>query len=613
MVSPSIQGRILRRRRIPTICRRRRASTLAVLAFAGLLGVGVMPASATTTVTPGPGELNVAGTSGAGNSITLSESNDGLSSTTTISDPIAATLTAGAPICTQTNPTTVTCTGFFFGFSTINVSGEGGSDSIDASAVAVAAVSVTGGAGDDTLKGGGGNDSFHAGAALDGNDVMTGGAGNDTVDYATRVNALDVSADGAAHSGETGENDNVGADIEQIDGGQGDDTLTATSAPTVAGGSSLAPGRSGPTLHGNNGDDTLNGGVGDDIFDGQRGNDTENGRDGDDTFGTDEGFPFGGNDGGDDRLNGGPGNDRFFQTTKLVSDPAAGFSASADGSDDLLGGAGFDTVTYDEFGLDSSSNRTPVNVSVSLDDVANDGSTAENDNIHADVEDITGGMGDDTLTGDAQGNAIVGVGGNDTITGGGGVDNLIGGVGDDAIQARDVTADRVDCGTGADVAVVDNIDALNGCEGVSSADVPGPPQADVPRPPPPTVVRVPVASDTTKPRIKITGLSARVKRKALLSRGISFSLSTNELTAYDIGLLGATRRAKIRIARVGNVGDLVLAHKSIVKTRRKVTVKLLPARKLRSAFGRRAKVRVVVLGTDASGNVSTITRTISVR
>ena len=631
MVSSSITRRMLMRRRIPALFQRRRVSKMVMLTFIGLVSVGVSSASATTTVTAGPGELTVQGTSASGNSITLSESVSLFASTTTISDPIAATLTAGGPICTQTNPTTVTCEGIFFGFSTISAIGAGGNDTIDAGAVAGAAVSVSGGAGDDTLKGGGGNDSFHAGAAADGTDTMTGGTGKDSVDYATRTNALNVSADGAARSGETGENDNVGADIEQIDGGQGNDTLMATNSPAVPGGNASGPGPSGPALNGNNGndtlnaasvntsmtggpgDDTLNGGAGDDALDGGGGNDAEYGGDGDDTLGTNQSFAFlAGTDAGNDQLNGGPGNDQFFQTTNVVFDLPE-IITIADGSDNLLGGTGFDTVTYDEFGLDPSSNRIPVNVNVSLDDVANDGSPGENDNVHTDVEDIHGGAGDDILTGDAQGNAIMGVGGKDTITGGGGADNLIGGAGDDTIEARDVTADRVDCGTGADGAVVDNIDALNGCESLSSANVPGPPRGDVPGPPPPTALRVPVPLDSTKPKIKLTGLAGSVNRKVLLSKGISFSLTTNELAAYDIGLLGATTRAKIRVAGVGKVGDLVLAHKSIAKTKRKVTVKLVPAKNFRSAFGRRATVRVVILATDASGNVSKITRTISVR
>jgi Ca2+-binding RTX toxin-like protein len=623
---------MLMRRRTATLVQRRQVTTLAMLACGGLLSVGAVPASATTTVSALPGELAVTGTLATANSITLSEVINGFQFTTTISDPIGATLTGFAPSCTQTNATTVTCDDVFFGFSTINVTGAGGNDSIDASAVAAAAVSVTGGAGNDTLKGGGGNDSFHADAALDGADVMTGGAGGDTFDYAARANALKASADGVAHSGETGENDTVGADVEEIDGGEGNDTLTATSTPTVAGGASpVSSGPSDPTLNGGGGndaltagsidtsltggpgDDILNAGAGDDALDGGAGNDTENGGDGDDTIGTDRGFfSAAGTDAGDDQLDGGPGDDRFSQATNVVfALPAA--TATADGSDNVLGGTGFDTVTYDEFSIDASLDRTPLNVNVSLDDVANDGSTGESDNIHGDVEDVVGGPGDDTLTGDAHANEIMGAAGKDTITGGGGADNLIGGVGDDTIQARDVTADRVDCGVGTDAAVVDDVDALNGCESVSSADVPGPPQADVPPPPPPPVVTVPVASDTTKPKIKITGLPGKVKRKVLLSRGISFSLTTNELTAYDVGLLGAARRAEIRIAGVGKVGDLVLAHRSIATTTRKVTVKLVPAKSLRSAFGRRAKVRVVILATDASRNVSTITRTISVR
>src|SRR5438445_710679 len=103
--------------------------------------------------------------------------------------------------------------------------------------------------------------------------------------------------------------------------------------------------------------------------------------------------------------------------------------ASGRSSADVInGGAGTDTVTY--------ANRATA-VTVTLDDVANDGfhgsSTVENDNVHTDVENITGSPASDALTGDAAANVLSGLGGNDRIDALAGDDTMLGGAGDDTI------------------------------------------------------------------------------------------------------------------------------------------------------------------------------------
>lgn len=77
------------------------------------------------------------------------------------------------------------------------------------------------------------------------------------------------------------------------------------------------------------------------------------------------------------------------------------------GPDVFNGGAGEDTVSY--AGLTRG-------VSVSLDGTADDGALGEGDN----VEDVIGGSGNDTLTGNDQDDAFYGGAGNDTISGGDG-------------------------------------------------------------------------------------------------------------------------------------------------------------------------------------------------
>ncbi len=159
--------------------------------------------------------------------------------------------------------------------------------------------------------------------------------------------------------------------------------------------------------------------------------------------------------GGNDTMDGGAGDDEF--------DPATG-------ADDVHGGPGYDKITYYK--------NAAQPVSVTLDDLANDGEATEHDNIHGDVEDITGGDGNDTLAGDGGANVLKGdlsgdaANGNDDITGGAGADSLYGQGGNDIIHARDGEPDTVDCGPGNDSAITDTIDTVRNCETVDAAAPP---------------------------------------------------------------------------------------------------------------------------------------------
>ncbi len=136
---------------------------------------------------------------------------------------------------------------------------------------------------------------------------------------------------------------------------------------------------------------------------------------------------------GDDELWGGEGND-IFQGGPV-----------ADGADTFHGGVGTDTMDYTA--------RT-ASVTVTLDDNANDGAIGENDNIMIDVENVTGGAGDDSLTGSAAANVLTGGAGNDTIDGGDGDDTLNGGAGNDIFLCGTSTngADIMAGGAGTDTA-----------------------------------------------------------------------------------------------------------------------------------------------------------------
>ncbi|MCZ4611451.1 hypothetical protein O3S80_48435 [Streptomyces sp. Lzd4kr] len=115
-------------------------------------------------------------------------------------------------------------------------------------------------------------------------------------------------------------------------------------------------------------------------------------------------------------LSGGPGND-----TLQGGDIVAGSDPDDDGRDTFWGGPGTDLVTYVH-------RSTPLTVDV--DNAPDDGAPGEGDNVHSDVENITGGSGDDRLTGRASiANRLQGGAGTDVLDGvdGDGVDNLQGG------------------------------------------------------------------------------------------------------------------------------------------------------------------------------------------
>ncbi len=100
-----------------------------------------------------------------------------------------------------------------------------------------------------------------------------------------------------------------------------------------------------------------------------------------------------------------------------------------------------------------------------------------------------GTAGPDTLTGTAGPDTLSGLGAGDTLSGRGGADKLLGGPGNDRIQARDGSADVVNCGPGSDdLAVVDSSDKVAGsCERVEAPVVDQP----VPQPTPATPQAIP--------------------------------------------------------------------------------------------------------------------------
>lgn len=223
-----------------------------------------------------------------------------------------------------------------------------------------------------------------------------------------------------------------------------DDTITSSNCTAVSGGYDC-DGVASIVANGNGGNDaiypaasvtqpvTADGGAGDDDVEGGAGNDT---------------------------LRGGAGDDGIY---------------GAGGADDISGGSGIDT-TYEYDG-----SNPPKDVSVTLDDQANDGATGEGDNVHSDVEDIGGSSayfgtptqyGAVRLTGNAASNALYVYDGRGAIDGGPGNDVLSGGPQDDTINSVDGYADRVTCGAGNDTVTADTLDQVgDSCENVTRTDV----------------------------------------------------------------------------------------------------------------------------------------------
>ena len=275
------------------------------------------------------------------------------------------------------------------GISKVVIYGYDGDDTIKADDTVQLPLEIYGGNGNDSLHGGAMGDTIYGGtqaASEWGYDSIDGGSGDDV---------LTGSWSGA-----------------MIWGGAGNDILTAST-----GSSTLMGGEGNDSLVGQDGYDFLFGEAGNDTLRGGWGSDWLVGGDGNDSLlGGGMADSLWGNDGNDslngqgqiDQLNGGPGDDIL--------------NGGDNQADDLVGGAGNDTADY--------SKRTD-DLTITLDNLANDGAPGEKDNVHSDIETVLGGSGADNITGSAFSNLLIGNDGNDIIHGGGGNDTVKGGVGND--------------------------------------------------------------------------------------------------------------------------------------------------------------------------------------
>lgn len=283
-----------------------RARKLAVAVTGALLMVPATAQAATVSVASALGgpQIQLAAAPGETNLVTVAPAGGNVY---TVADSGSTPVVAGTG-CTQVTPSSVSCS--VPGLDSVLAVLGDGSDSLSAGAMPVN-VSGYGEAGDDALSGsqfagfnvldgGAGRDTLRPGFGI--GDVVRGGSDLDTVDYSARSQALVLANDNGYSSGAAGEYDLISADVEELIGGSGDDTLRG--------------GDGDDTLRGLGGNDRIDGGSGADVVDGGDGNDRLDG-------GT-----------GSDVLTGGAGDDA------LVSRD----SGQADGADC---GAGSDSVVAD--------------------------------------------------------------------------------------------------------------------------------------------------------------------------------------------------------------------------------------------------------------------------
>jgi Ca2+-binding RTX toxin-like protein len=315
----------------------RTAAVLAALIALTLVRAATAAAStafvAPSSVIHGLDAVHYVADSGETNDVTITES--GFEFTVVDS---GATISAG-PGCTSVSPTEATCSLDFDvrvevrlgdGNDALTLTddseegsgayfGAGGNDTILGFGDPFSSEHLSGGPGNDILRGRGGEDTLDGGP---GADIMSGGTSNepsffgsfphhDKVTYANRSAPIFADADGVADDGATSEGDLIKRDVEVIRGGSGDDVLggKTINVRTFTDGGKF---RFGMELWGNDGDDVLRGWRSHDVLIAGDGNDVLRGEGSADGLSGDRGSDRLVGGGGHDRLSGGRGDDRFF-------------------------------------------------------------------------------------------------------------------------------------------------------------------------------------------------------------------------------------------------------------------------------------------------------------
>ena len=269
---------------------------------------------------------------------------------------------------------------------------------------------ISGSAGADYMDGGPGADVINAGAGDDavnsldaqGPDTLDGGAGIDSLALSRSSAVVAISANFSNPAAlQTLSDGTTVVNFERIgfSAGAGNDTITASNG---------ANGQADNYVYGGDGADSLTAASNGALLVGDAGNDTLTGG------------------AGNDQLDGGLGDDLIVA------------GAALDGLDGYNGGAGADTVDYSALGA-ANGLAVTLNGAVAATVIVTGGN---NDQL-LNVENVTGGAGNDSITGDTLTNTLTGGAGNDTLNGAGGddlfvasgaldgSDSLVGGLGSD--------------------------------------------------------------------------------------------------------------------------------------------------------------------------------------
>jgi Ca2+-binding RTX toxin-like protein len=489
-----------------------------------------------------------------------------------------------------------------------SLQGLGGADKLWASAGCDADV-LTGGDGTDTLylggntKADGGPDGDHilsdsAVCAPGSSDEVNGGDGVDLADFGQVGGALSVSLDDVANDG-WGGGDNFHSDLEDVNGGDGGMVLIGSAGPNV-----LTGGAGNDLLDGRGGPDQLAGGAGIDVADySSRTATVSLSPDGLDNDGeTAEGDGIWADV---ENLRGGSAAD------VLAGNASDNVLDGGLGADTISGGAGIDAVDY--------FNRTAaVNVTLNA-GVGDDGAAGENDTIASDVEGAFGGLGSDTLVGNAANGVLGGFEGNDKLSDSGGTDRLDAGAGDDVIDSVDGAADVDICGTGTDKVTSDSVDSVNAdCEPATAPpgtpppagpSTPSSPQAPAPAP---TTPLAPI--DHVAPTASLS-LRKGLRLRKLRSGGMEITVKSSEIGVIT-GTLTAESSTRNALKRRGIQVKSVLARgraNAVAGVDSTVTLRLTrQGRRGLRGLGS-AKLKLVVIVTDRVGNKSTLTRHLRIR
>ncbi|WP_338846767.1 calcium-binding protein [Massilia sp. W12] len=286
---------------------------------------------------------------------------------------------------------------------------------------------LAGNIGANTIEGLGGNDML---ISAGGADKLDGGDGMDTVNYAGTDEALQINLSTGTALYIDQKVSNTLLSLENVVGGNSNDLIIGD-----AGANKLDGGNGNDSLAGAGGADTLDGGAGIDTAD------------------------YSSASGGVDinlAINSAANNGANFANTVLnmenvrggafndiiAGNALANMLEGGDGDDILQGAGGADTLNGGA-GIDTADFRSTsggVNVNLELNLASNNGENVANTLLN--IENVVGGIGNDTLVGSAGDNRLDGGVGNDALQGGAGNDVLVVSIG----------ADTLDGGAGIDQA-----------------------------------------------------------------------------------------------------------------------------------------------------------------